>query len=392
MKTTLFACVVALVLAVPVFGQGLNHYRLETIANGPELAQQLEQAGFTVVEGGILPASIELHLTPAERAVLEGAGYELLLISIGRPYQQIQQEIFDASPEAVPAGYPTLAEIIASLNATEAAYPNIAQVINLTTTYNAPLTHDGNEMFAIKISNNVGTEEDEPSMFVMANQHSNEIGTAIVALKAIEELTTKYATDSSIRAIVDANEIFIAPVWNPDGLDYVHFVNNNWRKNRRPNGGSSFGVDLNRNFSAGWSASCSGSTNPNSGNYKGPAPLSEPESETMQLFAGDQRFAKVLEYHSSGRETLWEFNCTNHPWASFMQDTAILLSQNSGYGSANRAPSAEGEHYEWEFTNGAVSHLIEIGTSQQPSFASAEAEAAQLFPGIQWFLEEPYRL
>ena len=34
--------------------------------------------------------------------------------------------------------------------------------------------------------------------------------------------------------MVDGNEIWIAPVWNPDGYEYVFTTQDNlWRKNRR---------------------------------------------------------------------------------------------------------------------------------------------------------------
>lgn len=372
--------------------ESIDHYRLVNVADVSLLATRLERQGYAVVEGGIRPGSIELHVTPSEVVVLRSLGHELELLSPGRPYREIQQEFFDRNPEMVPVGYPTLADIVATLNATESAFPAIARVVNVTQTYGAPRTWDGNDIFVIKISDNVAVEEDEPAVFIMANLHSNEINTNVVALTAIEELTTKYATDPSIRAVVDDNEIFIAPTWNPDGLDHVHFVGNNWRKNRRPNGGGSFGVDLNRNWSAGWAAACSGSTNSSSLTYKGPSAISEPENVVAELFSNDQGFSKVLEYHSSGRETLWEFACTSHPWATLMEQTALGLSQASGYGNSIRPPSAEGEHYQTQFTDGRVSHLIEIGLSQQPSFVSAQAEADQVFPGILWLLQQPYRL
>ena len=42
------------------------------------------------------------------------------------------------------------------------------------------------------------------------------------------------------------------PVVNPDGLAFSWGVDRFWRKNRRDNNDSSFGVDLNRNFDANW--------------------------------------------------------------------------------------------------------------------------------------------
>jgi hypothetical protein len=244
-------------------------------------------------------------------------------------------------------------------------------------------------MYIMKISDSVATEEDEPAMLVVPGHHSNEVNTNVAGLHAIDELTTKYGIAPALTAIVDSCELLIAVTWNPDGLEYVHLVSQSWRKNRRPDGGGSLGVDLNRNYSAGWTAPCSGSTNPGSSNYKGPSAFSEPETQALRALSLDQHFTKVIDYHSSGRETLWEFNGSVHPWAGFMLQSVQLLSTAAGYGTANRPPSAEGENQEWQFTQGAWSHLIEIGLSQQPSYTSAQNEAAQVFGAIQWMAEAP---
>jgi hypothetical protein len=381
------ATAVALSLSLSAAAQDFDHIRVENLTNGQEVAQELEYAGFGVVEGGTQPDSVELHATIYEQTTLQNMGYELTMIAKSQPLQEIMQ---DQAAEGVPTGYPTLAEILATMALAESNFPAIAKLINATQTYGAPQTHDGHDMFIMKISDNVGVEEDEPTMLVIPGHHSNEVNTNPVGLHAIAQFTEKYGVDPDLTAIVDNNELFIAVTWNPDGLEYVHFVSQNWRKNRRNNGGS-FGVDLNRNYAAGWNAACSGSTSGSSGNYKGPSAFSEPETQTLRNMSLSEHFTKVVDFHSSGRETLWEFNCTLHPWASYMLQTAQLMSAAAGYGNAERPPSAEGENYEWQFTQGHWAHLIEIGASQQPTWASAQTEARQVFGAIQWMAEQPYR-
>ena len=80
--------------------------------------------------------------------------------------------------------------------------------------------------------------------------------------------------DGDMQAILAKYEIHILPLVNPDGYEYSHttvnFVifneiiffkfhlikNRMWRKNRRPNTGSScVGTDLNRNFGFQWMVS-----------------------------------------------------------------------------------------------------------------------------------------
>ena len=68
---------------------------------------------------------------------------------------------------------------------------------------------------------------------------------------------------------------------------------------------SGVGVDQNRNYPQGWTASCSGSTSVRSETYKGPSAASEAETRTMMTWSETERFAKVIDYHSYGREVLY---------------------------------------------------------------------------------------
>ena len=110
----------------------------------------------------------------------------------------------------------------------------------------------------------------------------------------------------------------------------------------------------------------------------------------MVALSLDQRFAKVLDYHSSGREVLWGYSCLSHPLAGFLQAEAVELSTASGYGGDERPPSAEGEEYEWPLAMlGSHAFLIETALQFQPSFAEAQAEADQVWTGLLWMLQRP---
>ncbi len=293
------------------------------------------------------------------------------------------------SAAAVSAGYLNLDGVVARLHEIAAAYPAIAQVVDLTVAYNAPPTFEGRHIYALKISDNPGEDEDEPAMLIAAAHHAREISTPVIALEAAARLTAGYGSDLRVTAAVDSHEIWIAPVWNPDGYNYVFTTNNLWRKNRRvfANG---VGVDQNRNYTQGWSTSCAGSTSVGSETYKGPSAASEAETRTMTTWSETERFAKVIDYHSYGREVLYAYRCLSHPFTSWMQQQAAALSVASGYGGHTRLPSAEGEHQQWQFARlGAYAFLIETHTEFQPSYASALTEAATVWPGILSVLERP---
>jgi hypothetical protein len=289
----------------------------------------------------------------------------------------------------VPAGYRDLDGVLARMQEIAAAHPAIAQVVDITDTYGTPPTFEGRHLFALKISDNVSADEDEPAMLIVGTHHARELVAPVIVLGAAERLASGYGTDARLTSAVNNQEIWIAPVWNPDGYNRVFTADNMWRKNRRPFAGGT-GVDINRNYPLGWSSSCAGSTTTSAETYKGPSAASEAETQTMMTWSLRERFAKVIDYHSSGREVLYGYRCLAHPFTGWMQQEAVALSHASGYGGATRVPSAEGEHQEWQIARmGAYAFLVETHTAFQPSYESAVAEAARVWPGILAVLERP---
>jgi len=349
------------------------------------LAKELINEGFDVLYDKIENNYFELIVTPKELKIIESRGFNYKIISYGRPFYKIQEEMQN-NPSFIPPGYSDLTDIINEMYTIESNYPSICKVYDLTDTYGCSPTYEGRHIYAMKISDNVDVEEDEPSFLMVSCHHAREIVTPVIALYSIGQLTSGYGSNPSITAVVDDYEIWISPVWNPDGYEYCYYYDNWWRKNRRPPDG----VDLNRNYPFGWNSGCSGSTDPYSETYKGPSPASEPETQTMMAFSDDKHFAKVLDYHSYGSEVLYGYCCHSHPFSSFFYSEAVALSTAAGYYGSVRAPSAEGEEYQWQiWGNGTYANLMETHTSFQPSYSSALSESAKVFPGTIWMLERP---
>ncbi|MCC6660756.1 MAG: hypothetical protein IT437_07710 [Phycisphaerales bacterium] len=376
------ALVAALALAQTAAAQPLTHVRVYA-DHAASVAALFEHEGHDVVEGGVRDGSFELVVTDDELARLGRDGLTVEVISRGRPFADIQ-----APPGQldIPAGYPTLDEIYQEMNDIAAAFPAICRVVDLTAAYGTPDTANGRHMYAMKISDNVNSDEDEPSMLVICNHHAREIGTAVVGLDTIQRLTSGYGSNQALTDFINGNEVWVMPMANPDGYFYMFNTNNLWRKNRRPNGNNRFGVDQNRNYPLGWSAPCAGSTSTSSDTYKGPSAGSEPETKAIMALSDDRHFTKVIDYHSYGRETLYGYNCLSHPFTSYMQSEATLMSQASGYGDT-REPSAEGEEEEWQLARrGSHAFLTEIGVEFQPEYAAAQSEAAMVWGGTQWLM------
>jgi hypothetical protein len=360
------------------------HILIET-NNAGYYAQNLLSEGFDILKGKTTNNTFELIVSPTEFKILSERGFLITILEIGRPFRDIQNELHAGSDDP-PPGYKDLSAILTEMNDTASSYPSIAMVVDLTSEYGTPPTYEGRHIYAMKISDSVFYDQDEPTFLMVSCHHARELVTPEIALYAIDQFTSNYGIDPDITDFVNNYEIWICPVWNPDGYEYVFNVNNMWRKNRHPYYGT-FGVDLNRNYPFGWDSGCGGSTSPTSETYRGPFAASEEETQTMIAFTNDQHFAKVIDYHSYGREVLYSYCCHTHPFTSYMQSEATSISTAAGYGGDIRPPSAEGEHYEWQiFSNGSYSNLMETHSDFQPTYASAQAEAAQVWPATEYIL------
>jgi len=351
-------------------------------------ATALRREGYDVLAGSMRTGSFEVIGMLADVSGVLREGEKITILEESRPLREKQiQEGWQA--EAAPGGYPDLAAILQEMDRIAGDFPEICQRVDLTARYGTAPTYEGRHLYAMKLSDRVAENEDEPAFLVVACHHAREIVTPVIALYALQQMTGLYGVDSVITRLIDESEVWIAPMWNPDGYLYMFDVNNMWRKNRRvfP---SAVGVDLNRNYPFGWSSVCGGSTSPTSGLYKGPGPCSEAETITMMAWSRERRFAKVIDLHSYGREVVFEYSCSApHPFRSYQQQEAQRLAGGCGYGTAVRRPTAEGEHYQWQVAEqGALANLLETHSAFQPPYTSALAEAEQVFSGIVMFLSQ----
>ncbi len=392
LNASLLLCLIASLLAGPAVGEEpLRRVRL-TAGDATALAETLEDQGYDVLRGTVTATSLELIVSVEEFDQLVAQNLVPELLEVGRPFVEIQAERQARDPESIPPGYPNVQGIIDQMATAAATYPAICQLVDLTVRYDMPTTYEGRHLYAVKISDNVAEEEDEPTFMLVGNHHAREIVTPILALTAMQNFLTQYGSNPTITQLVDGHEIWIAPTWNPDGYNHVYYVDNWWRKNRRPVSGG-IGIDQNRNYPFGWDNACSGSSTPSSETYKGPSPASEAETQTLLAWSRAERFGKIIDYHSSGREVVRGYDCWTHPFDAHWQSEAIALSQAVGYGGDQRGPSGDGEHYEWQIAMmGAWAFLIETAYEFQPSYAEALQEAALVWPGTLWAMQRPVPL
>jgi murein tripeptide amidase MpaA len=216
-------------------------------------------------------------------------------------------------PQAGPEGlYHSYSEIRNELQQLALFYPQIAKVYDIGDSWEKTQGIADRDIWAIKISDNVAQEEDEPEILFIGCHHAREWISVEVPFYLAKYLVENYDTDPLVRSYVDNGEIWIVPMVNPDGHEYSIDADRLWRKNRRNNGGGSHGVDLNRNYSYMWGGPGS-SADPWSEIYRGTAPFSEPETRAIRNLALSHEFRAIMTYHSYGQLILYPWGYTHDP-------------------------------------------------------------------------------
>ena len=210
-------------------------------------------------------------------------------------------------------GYHTYAAVGAAAKAVADAHPDIAKRFSIGKSYK------GREIWAMKISDNVATDESEPEVLYEGGTHADEHMGVELALKIMRWLTDGYGTDTRITNIVNSREIWIVFLVNPDGAEHdisggkFHY----WRKNRQPTPGTPYiGTDINRNYGYRWGGGGRTSTNPQAITYRGTKAFSTPEARAVRDFlasrvvGGRQQIRVAILFHEAGRLVMWPYGYT----------------------------------------------------------------------------------
>ncbi|MER6477478.1 M14 family metallopeptidase [Streptomyces filamentosus] len=259
------------------------------------------------------------------------------------------------------AKYHNHAEMTAEIDQRLAAYPSIMSKRVIGKTY------QGRDIIAVKVSDNVGTDEDEPEVLFTHHQHAREHLTVEMALYLLRELGAGYGSDPRITSAVNGREIWIVPDLNPDGGEYdiASGSYRSWRKNRQPNTGSSaVGTDLNRNWDYKWGC-CGGSSGTKSSEtYRGTAPESAPEVKVVADFVrsrvvgGKQQIKAGIDFHTYSELVLWPFGWTGADTAPGMtQDDRDAFATVGGKMAASNGYTPE-QSSDLYITDGSIDDYL----------------------------------
>ncbi|MFE3578561.1 M14 family metallopeptidase [Streptomyces vinaceus] len=257
--------------------------------------------------------SVVVSADPMQAKELRALGYKLT--ALPGPPDRSERGVA-ANPMDFPSKdsmYHNYAEASAEIDQRIAQYPSIMSKKVIGKSY------QGRDIVAIKISDNVATDENEPEVLFTHHQHAREHLTVEMALYLLKEFGSKYGTDSRITDMVNGREIWVVPDLNPDGGEYDIATGSyrSWRKNRQPNAGSSYvGTDLNRNWDYKWGCCGGSSSSKSSETYRGAAGESSPEVKVVadfvrsRVIGGKQQITASIDFHTYSQLVLWPFGWT----------------------------------------------------------------------------------
>jgi hypothetical protein len=273
-----------------------------------------------------------VEATPQEVKAIEKLG-----LSISQPTPA--EAVTLAFPPA-DSNYHDYAEMAAEIQQAASDHPAIFSLFSLGASY------EGRTIWAGKISDNVGVDEDEPEVLFTHHQHAREHLTVEQALYTLAILTDEYGATQQITDLVNSREIWMVFDMNPDGGEYdiATGAYRSWRKNRQPNAGSSYvGTDLNRNWGYRWGCCGGSSGSTSSETYRGSAAFSAPETAVVRDFVNSrvvnsiQQITVAIDFHTYSELILWPYGytTTDVPADMTLDDHDVLAAMGQAMAATN---------------------------------------------------------
>ncbi|TAH36326.1 MAG: hypothetical protein EYC70_10995 [Planctomycetota bacterium] len=342
------------------------------VSGRPQAALLLQLASDPLDEVPIGPGGEVLLLADdVEQERLAAAGFVLAVL------QEDLAGFYAARAAADPArglggsmgGFKTLAEIVAELDRLSSSYPTI-----VSPKFSIGTTVQGRPIYAVRVSDNPTLDEaGEPVAWFDAIHHAREPMSGEALLLFADWLCVQYGDDALATRLVNTRNVVIVPCVNPDGYEYNRQTDPNggglWRKNRRNNGGGSFGVDLNRNYGWEWGGQWNGSSgNPDSEVYRGPSAFSEPETRACRDALALHPPGMSISAHTYADLWLYSWGYVN---GAYTPDNAVFRDYGQRMTAGNGYPfgtvweilyEANGGSVDWHYgTHGTFAFTPEIG-------------------------------
>jgi predicted deacylase len=248
------------------------------------------------------------------------------------------------------AAYRDYTTFIESFKSLQTAYPTLVsyEVVGNTV--------KGQSILMFKIGNPNGGK-----VLIDGAIHGNEHpGSELLYFFAKWLLTS---SDPLAKRILTRNYVLLIPAVNVDNYGKA-------RKNAN-------GVDLNRNFATGWESS--GSTNPSSEYYRGSAPLSEPESQTLVRVFKKWKPSFYINLHTGDSILYGSKYCNSEYYSDLYQKMVELANQRQVASYPFQSIYGKGYALSDAAQEGITSFLLELFNAGQVTYQEVQTTHLQKF-------------
>lgn len=223
-------------------------------------------------------------------------------------------------------------------------------------------THFGRTIYGIKLG------EGKRSIVLIGAHHGREWMTSMLLMKKLESYAKAYQNQTDFGTfsteILNDVSIWFIPMLNPDGVTIQqntiekfpyhhqkHLISMNegldnferWKAN-------GLGVDLNRQYPAGWKELNHQPGFPSYQFYKGRKPLEAKEVKVLIQFIRKINPVIAVAYHSSGEEVFWNYHNGEHLYRD--KQIAKKVSKLTGYKLGKPPKQATGGGFtDWFITH-----------------------------------------
>jgi g-D-glutamyl-meso-diaminopimelate peptidase len=240
-------------------------------------------------------------------------------------------------------------QMVSDISKLKRAYPDLINVKIIGK------SEYGRNIYAVSLGKGTATT------FINGSHHAREWLTTNLNMYMVDQYAQAYRKNQKIkgynaRSILNSTTIWFIPMVNPDGVTLQQqglkaFPKSIHKSLIKMNGGSKNfkrwkangkGIDLNRQYNAGWKA-IKGPSSPSFKNYKGKTPGSAAETKAVLKFVSTINPEMAVSYHSSGKMLFWNYK---QPKSTYYRDLkfANTIKKLTGYRlmKAGKNPSGGG--------------------------------------------------
>lgn len=327
--------------------------------------------------GPFTPLRVELLVSPKDAERLQTAGLTVEPI----PNTGLRAHRAYGPGSGAPNAWPTYEQFVARMQGIANTYPSIVRMFSIGQSV------QGRALWVLKISDNPDQEEDEPEFRYLANMHGDETVGIEMTIRLAELLTSGYGSDPRLTTLVDEAEIWLLPIYNPDG--YVAGSRYN-----------AHGVDLNRDYPDRFTDPMDDPTG------------REPETQAAMVWGHGHRFVMGANYHGGALVVNFPWDAVAPPGApvvpDYAPDDAVFYDFSVGYAVRNPMiwnggfPSGVTRGWEWyqiwgglqdwAYHWGSEHHVtIEVSSNKMPPYEQMDTYWDANREAMLWWMERILR-